>query len=140
MILKPSEQQCAGRCAQTGTIVQATAVLNWTEQTPRFAYASLQPNLVDRAPYAAALAGLTAVAQGLASGRATYGAGVTTSSCNGLLPALNRCGAPRSSNSPQPCQCQWQPCPCMDAECAGKHTMPAALRLSLLRTVPPTAF
>ena len=58
-------------------------MLNWTEQTPRFAYASLAPNLVDRAPYAAALAGLTAVAQGLARG----------SACNGPLPALNRCGS-----------------------------------------------
>ena len=77
--------------AQTGNIVQATLVLNWTEQTPRFTYTSLEANLVDRAPYAAALAGLTAVAQGLASGQATHGAGVTTSSCNGPLPALNEC-------------------------------------------------
>ncbi|KAK9837102.1 hypothetical protein WJX81_002894 [Elliptochloris bilobata] len=73
----------------TGIIVQATLALNWTEQTPRFAYATLQPNVVDQAPYAAALANLTAVAQGLASGRVAYGGGATTTSCNGPLPALN---------------------------------------------------
>ena len=72
--------------------MQAALALNWTEQTPRFTYTSLAPNLVDRAPYTAALASLTAVAQGLAGGRATYGAGATISSCNGPLPALNKCG------------------------------------------------
>ena len=119
--------------------MQATAVLNWTEQTPRFAYTSLQPNLVDRAPYAAALAGLTAVAQGLASGRATYGVGVTTSSCNGPLPALNRCRARGTSTDCTHAHRHWQPCSCMDDNCAGKRVMPAALQLSLLRNVPSSA-
>lgn len=84
-------------------------MLNWTEQTPRFTYASLEHNLVDRAPYAAALAGLTAVAQGLASGQATYGAGVTTSLCNGALPALNECGPYGRSTACVHCIARWQP-------------------------------
>jgi len=87
------------RRAQTGTIVQATLAQNWTEQAMTYTYASLRPNTVDAAPYAAALAGLATVARGLASGRgAPAGGGGGAPSCNAPLPMLDEC-APRPAQS-----------------------------------------
>ena len=80
--------------AQTAYIVKATLALNWTEQAPRYTYAVLEPNVIDRALYAAALSDLTATVRGLAGGQAVYGASAgVSSSCNGPLPALNECAS-----------------------------------------------